>query len=61
VALFLNSSRQRYALRAAHCAFGVARGLVGLTADQEIASGVGADTHVSEVVAKPLPVKNSYR
>jgi hypothetical protein len=35
IALFLNCSRQRYALKAAHCAFEVARGLVGLTAGQE--------------------------
>lgn len=35
IALFLNCRRQSYALKAAHCAFEVARGLVGLTAGQE--------------------------
>lgn len=34
MALFLNRSRQRYALRATHCAFGVTRGLVNLTPSQ---------------------------
>jgi hypothetical protein len=28
IALFLNCHRQRYALKAAHCAFAVARGLI---------------------------------
>jgi hypothetical protein len=39
IALFLNRSRQRYALRAAHCAFEVAKGLMGLTAGQGTATG----------------------